>query len=97
MLQAVVRECYEELGITLNSQNIRFDCLLHKHDQECDLTYYTSYFICDDFVGVPTIQEEKCSQLKWFAYNDLPQELMAIHRQYVLESQSGNHYFEFGW
>lgn len=98
MRQALVREAKEELGITVSLEALSFFALVHKHDEEEDITYYNAYFSCDTFEGEPQICErEKCSQLEWMDIDDLPKDLIEDRRLAVKAFKSGTHYFEYGW
>lgn len=96
MTQTVLRECREELGITLQPENIRFVCFIHKKDG--DLIYYYGYFICSEFSGQPQIMEcEKCSELIWCDIDNLPQDLIPDRLVAVEAYLTGSTYIEYGW
>lgn len=98
MTKTAGREAKEELGVTVAAENLQFAALVHKCDKPCNLIYYNSYFICTEFVGEPRICEpEKCSEIKWFDLDDLPDDLID-DRKYALNAYfSGVHYLEYGW
>lgn len=98
MTAAAVREANEELGVSVSSDNLRFALLIHKCDRPCNLVYYNAYFICNCYNGDPKICEpHKCSELKWFDLDDLPNDLMDDRRKALFAYQSGKHYLEYGW
>ena len=76
---ATVRECAEELGIAVQTQDLTFVHLSHR--QHPDRTYYDIYFTVNAYTGTPTIQEpDKCAELAWFALDDLPADMIACRR-----------------
>jgi 8-oxo-dGTP pyrophosphatase MutT (NUDIX family) len=98
MKLAAVREAKEELDITISPENLEFMLLVHKRDEECNLTYYNGYFLCKKYEGVPHICErEKCSEIAWFALDRLPDDLIDDRRKALACWQSGGHYLEYGW
>lgn len=87
---AVVRECSEELGIDVKITNISFAHLAHRVNDSGGRTYYDIYFIVNKYDGIPKIMEpDKCSELKWFKINDLPNDIMEI-RKVVLDNYREN-------
>lgn len=98
MTQAAVREANEELGVVISPDKMKFFVLIHKRDEECDLTYFNAYFACEKFLGEPKICEiEKCSELKWFDLDNLPDDLIDDRKQAVKAYKNGKHYIEYGW
>lgn len=98
LAQTVVREAREELGICVSADELNFLCLVHKRDEQFNLTYYNAYFGCTEFVGEPKICEsEKCSDLRWFDSDNLPDDLIEDRRQAYKTNLNGVHYLEYGW
>lgn len=98
MTAAAVREAKEELGVTVSAENLQFAVLLHKFDKPCNLVYYNAYFVCTEFAGEPTICEpEKCSELKWFDLDNLPDDLIDDRKCALKAYVDGEHYIEYGW
>jgi len=98
MSEAAAREAKEELGITITPNQLKFFALIHKREEEWDLTYYNAYFVCENFSGEPQIGEpQKCSELKWFDLDNLPDDLINDRKQAVKAFFEGVHYIEYGW
>lgn len=96
MSDAVLRECREELGISLKSEDIEFVCFIHKRDG--DAVYYYGYFICEKFKGSPKIMEkDKCAQLLWADIDELPLDVIPDRKIAVKAYKEGTHYLEYGW
>lgn len=87
---AVVRECTEELGIDVKIIDLSFVHLSHRVSNNGGRTYYDIYFVVNKYDGAPKIMEsDKCSELKWFKINDLPDEIIDI-RKAVLDDYRNN-------
>lgn len=98
MTQAAVREAKEELGVKISAENLQFAVFIHKCDKPCNLIYYNAYFICTDFCGKPEIYEpEKCSEIKWFDLDGLPEDLIDDRKCALKAYLDGVHYLEYGW
>ena len=96
MSDTVLRECTEELGISLKKQDLRFVCFVHKRDESA--VYYYGYFVCGKFEGVPKIMERnKCDGLLWADIDKLPAEVIPDRVEAVKAYKSGANYFEYGW
>ncbi len=96
MTAAAVREAKEELGVNLCAESLRFAVLVHKRDKE--FVYINPYFICTDFDGEPQICEpEKCSEMKWFDIENLPEDLIDDRRRALTAYLNGERYIEYGW
>ena len=98
MTATAVREAREELGVEVAPDKIHFICLVHKRDESADLTYINAYFICSKFEGEPTVcEKEKCSELRWFDLDGLPDDLIDDRRQALNSYFNGINYIEYGW
>ncbi len=98
MTAAVVREAKEELCVAVRAESLQFAALVHKCDKPCNLVYYNAYFVCTEFDGEPRIAEpEKCSELKWFDLDNLPDDLIDDRKCALKAYLGGVHYVEYGW
>ena len=96
MTEACVRECREELGIIAEAQRFKFFTLIYKRDG--DITYVNSYFYLTEYYEKPVIMEQnKCSELKWFSEDDLPDDLLDDRRQAYEAFLKGIPFIEYGW
>lgn len=83
---AVVRECAEELGIDVKIKDLSFVHLSHRVSNNGGRTYYDIYFVVNKYHGIPkVIEPDKCSELRWFNIDDLPNEIIDI-RKIVLDN-----------
>lgn len=79
---AVVRECFEELGITVEIKKVDFIHLSHRIGQNGNRTYYDIYFIVKEYEGTAIIAEpHKCAGLEWFYFDKLPNDFIDVREQ----------------
>ncbi len=72
-LQAVIREAKEELGITVNEDNIHFLGMHHMRRKD-GLDGLNLYFKITKWQGEPSNTEpDHCADMQWFAVNELPE------------------------
>ncbi len=78
---AAVRECKEELGITVSEDELTFFHLSHRISER---TYYDIYFRVNAYSGTPAIMEpDKAADLKWFPLDGLPEDMIPCRRMAV--------------
>lgn len=91
--QALIRECREELGISISEDEPTL-----KHISQVvfpERTYLYFYFSVHHFDRIPTIQEnEKCAQLAWFSIEQLPENMIPIHQANLERILTGKFYSE---
>ena len=90
---ALIRECKEEIGIDVKLEDITFVHLSHRLSK--DRIYYDIYFLVKAYDGTPRIMEpNKCSELKWFSINNLPDDIIECRKQDIQNYLQGMHYSE---
>ena len=68
--QAMLREAKEEIGITLDENELHFVCGIRRGD---NFDYINFYFYTDSYMGeVSNMEQNKCDDLKWFDIDNLP-------------------------
>lgn len=93
--QAVARECREELGIDVREEDVEFAHLSHRVGLEGLRSYYDIYFFVRAFEGNPRIGEpDKCTELGWFALENLPRDLIPLRRRNLQQALEGTFYSE---
>ena len=98
MKEAAIRELSEEVGVTAN--DLAFMGLVHHLGEDDGLPRYLGAFRVTKHNGKPHICEpKKCSDLKWFNINNLPDNIIESRRLILesLRSGSSELYFECGW
>ncbi len=91
---ALIRELHEELGLTLTQNNLQFvHCLVFKNAHNIpSMALFFKVIDCNDN---PINQEpHKCTQLNWFAPNELPENVIPRHRQIITMLKQGIMYIE---
>jgi 8-oxo-dGTP diphosphatase len=94
---ALIREIYEEIGITITKDDTHFvHCLSFKNEQ--DKAILAVVFKINNWTGEITNKEpEKCAELAWFAPDKLPQNIIPRHKHILDMIQQGILYSESGW
>jgi ADP-ribose pyrophosphatase YjhB (NUDIX family) len=89
---AAVRECREEIGVGVREDDLTFFHLSHRLSKK---DYYDIYFLVKDYSGEPSVMEpEKASELKWFALDALPFDMIGCRRQALAAYGEGQIYSE---
>ncbi|NBQ16864.1 NUDIX domain-containing protein [bacterium] len=94
---ATVREAYEEIGIKVLQENLRFVNVLHVKT-DLNHEFLNFFFEVTQWEKEPQNKEpDKCDGFSWFDLNNLPDTILPSHK-YVLEMMAQGIYFgEFGW
>lgn len=89
------REAIEEVGCTVSPDDLRFAHVMHQRDNN---EYIDFYFVAQNWQGEPTnCEPEKCSEVQWFAINNLPVNILPNVKQALNAYAAGRAYSEFGW
>lgn len=87
--QAIVREAFEELGITINEKDIELLTVVHPFQED----YLRFFFTTDKFEGIPMIKEiEKCGDLSWFSIDNLPENTIESIKSVLINIRLGINY-----
>lgn len=93
----LVREAKEEAGVTIQPEDLVLVHTVHRlsrderNQERMDLFFETTTWEGD----ITNVESHKCSDLRWFNINDLPDQMIPMVRQ-VLESVArGGHYSEY--
>ena len=93
--QAAVREAKEEVGVDVNPEDIKFAHALYRtaHDETGDRADY--FFIVEKWSGEPKIMEpKKCDDLKWFPFDELPENTIHHEKSVIENIKQGINYSE---
>ncbi len=93
--ECLIREIAEEIGLELNQKNIRFVHAMcrKENDERVDLFFEVKNYKNE----VQNMEPEKCSELKWFNLNNLPENTVP-YAKHAIECYNQNIFFsEFGW
>ncbi len=97
LMNAIIRESKEELGIILAEEHVKFVHTMHVKTEN-NGEYIAFYFETSTWIGQPSIMEpDKCDELAWFDRDALPQPIINTH-QHALDMIDQKIVFsEFGW
>jgi 8-oxo-dGTP diphosphatase len=94
---ALIREAYEELDISITKNNLTFaHCLSFKNEKNEEIL--ALIFKITGWSGTPVNKEpDKCKEIAWFALDGLPHNIIPRHRQVIEMVQNAILYSENGW
>ena len=93
-LAACVREAKEEVGVTIDAEDLRFVKVVYRIADEQDHERVDLFYIVEKWDGEPeNCEPEKCAELRWAALADLPDKVVPVVRA-VLTSLETPGYLE---
>lgn len=104
--QCVIREIKEEIGIDLNSQDLK---VVHVMQRDSRIDYPQGviegvneridiFFTAEKWTGNIEIKEpHKCDDLSWFELNNLPENIIPYIKQAIDYIKNNTFYSESGW
>ncbi len=95
--QAIIREAQEELGIQVKKENLKIVHTVHAYS-ESNQEFISFFLEATEWEGTPQIMESnKCDDIAWFDIDNLPLNILPLHK-HVLDMIAKNiFYSEFGW
>lgn len=98
LVQGVVREAGEELGIVCLTQDVEFRGLIHAHMPEpFKEVMYVIFEIMKYEGNLVNNEPDKCSEIQFFPFDQLPDKMTEVSRRCVLNTVAGVQYDEVGW
>jgi len=95
---ALCREAKEEAGITIDASDVRCVHIMNRHDPIDYREYVDMYFEVSKWQGtVINAEPDKCDDLRWFAIDALPENMVTAAREALHLYSKGVTYSEFGW
>ncbi|OGF83349.1 hypothetical protein A3B18_02070 [Candidatus Giovannonibacteria bacterium RIFCSPLOWO2_01_FULL_46_13] len=94
-LRALIREAMEEIGIEILPEDVQFVHVIYrpKHDETGERVDF--FFKALKYSGEPSIKEpNKCGDLQWFPYDDLPEKVTPHVRDVLGRYRKGINYSE---
>lgn len=94
--QAVAREVKEEVGLSIDSTNLKTPLIMNHRDSRGERLYV--FFTIDKWNGeIKNMEPEKCNEVRWYDEDKLPENLIE-HIKYSLEARDkGLTYIEYGF
>jgi len=94
--QAIIREAFEEAGIKLLEKDLKILHVMHR--KSIDSERVDIFFTANEWIGdLKNKEPHKCSELKWFDVNKLPENVIPYIRKVIQNIKSKKIYSEFGW
>jgi 8-oxo-dGTP diphosphatase len=92
-LTAMIREAQEEIGITIQPQDLRLVHLLHRMSEEAPYERFDLYFEAATWQGEPhNMEPHKCSDLRWAALDTPPAKTIPMVRKVLQRIAAGTVY-----
>lgn len=93
--EAMVREAYEEVGITIERSDLEAVHVIHRDSGARE--YLDIFFVADHWQGeIENREPEKCAELAWVDSTALPENTVPYVKQ-AIANISGGVFSEFGW
>ena len=94
-LSAMIREAKEEAGIEIDPEDLRFVHLVHRKTDRFNIDIC---FECSKWKGALENKEpHKCARLKFFALQDLPENIIEYIKDGIVAVSKNTFYSEKGW
>ena len=91
IIEALLREIDEEIGITLKQEDIIFAHTMHRKSNYMDL-----FFVAKSWVGEPhNMEPDKCDGLQWFSLDNLPDNMVPSVKSAIQNYQNGIPFSDF--
>ncbi|MBN9606491.1 MAG: NUDIX domain-containing protein [Actinomycetales bacterium] len=94
-MEGMLRECLEEVGVTLRPANLALRHTMHRHG---DPDYVDLYFVATRWAGRPKLLEpDKANRLEWNDMARLPANMIPAVAYAIDQIRIGNPYSEYDW
>jgi ADP-ribose pyrophosphatase YjhB (NUDIX family) len=91
LIEALLRETAEEIGVKLNQEDIKFVHIMHRKSNYIDF-----FFTAKSWVGDPkNMEPNKSDDLQWFPLNALPDNIVPSVKRALQNYQNGVLFSEF--
>jgi 8-oxo-dGTP diphosphatase len=95
MVEAVIREAREELGVSIDPEHVEFVHVMHSPVTGGRASFF---FRARQWKGIPTnCEPHKCSELRWFRLDDLPAATVSYCRVALKHIATDNPFSVCGW
>ena len=92
---AVVRESKEELGITIDPEDVRLALVMHQKSGNGRIGLF---FVPSGWQGTPyNAEPHKCRSLQWFGTSELPNNTVRYAKAAIDQIERGQNFVAFGW
>ncbi len=97
VLSAVHREVKEETGLDIPRDLFTLVHTLHRKGTETELIALCFKADMSTLPAPHNNEPDKCSDMRFFTFDDLPHNIIPAHAQIIRCVQLGQHYSERGW
>ncbi|MEV6555829.1 NUDIX domain-containing protein [Nocardia sp. NPDC051756] len=95
VVDALIREAHEEVGVTIAPEAVRFAHVMHNASAGGRVAFF---FTVDNWQGEPENREPaKCIALSWFSLDNLPGHMIAYCRTAISHVADGTAFSVYGW
>jgi 8-oxo-dGTP pyrophosphatase MutT (NUDIX family) len=95
---ALIREAYEEIGITITAKNLlHFTHCLSFNNETNDPILALVFKITNWHGQLINKEPDKCAALAWFSYDNLPENIIPRHMLILDQVKKSITYSESGW
>ncbi len=95
-IQAAVRECEEETGLTVTPKDLKLVHVVHTGPEISGDIYLHLFFLATTWAGQLKPGDSQCEELGWYKLSNLPQPLVPEVESAIKNFQN-NPYSEVGW
>jgi len=95
IIDALIREAREEIGITVKPENVNFVHVMHHKSNNERVAFF---FEVRNWRGVvKNMEPAKCGRVVWFPFNDLPQNIVPYAKKAMEYYLRGINFSHYGW
>lgn len=96
-LHAIVREVYEETGLSIPGENFDLVHTFHRNGQESELIALCFKVDIANLQAPLNKEPDKHDEMRFFSINELPENVLPAHKQAIQLIQNNVRYSEHGW
>lgn len=95
VVDALIREAKEEIGVTIDSADVRFCHVMHNASSGGRVAFF---FLVESWQGEPVNMEpDKCDVLAWFSPKSLPEQMIPYCREAMRRIADRCKFSVYGW
>ncbi|WP_216896123.1 NUDIX hydrolase [Nocardia alni] len=95
VIDALIREAEEEIGVTIAPEDVRFSHIMHNSSSGGRMAFF---FTVRSWKGEPDNREpDKCTELQWFSTDTLPDHMIDYCRAAMTHVAAGESFSIYGW
>ena len=95
VIAAGMREANEEIGVTLEANDMAFSSIMHRNEGEERVDFFVHVHKWSG--EIVNAEPDKCDDLRWVRVNELPDNTIPYVRRAIENHLNGITFDEFGW